>query len=137
MGTLTTILEWLIPAGGIGSVVAWLFSKTLRNLRTTKEVHDTYKELYENIKGTLIDLQDENKKLYKAISRLERVISHASTCRYYSNCPIKHELLREQAVDTKPKGRKRQHTDQGGQNGRIRDDPTSQDRTVDSGSGVG
>jgi chromosome segregation ATPase len=124
MEMLTSILQWLIPAGGLGTVVAWIFSKTLRQLRTTKEVHDTYKQLYENIKSTLTDLQDENKKLYRAVSKLERVISRASTCRhYFSDCPIKHELLREQEDGTKSKNRKRQHTSQGSEAEQIRADP--------------
>jgi hypothetical protein len=131
--TLTSILQWLIPSGGLGAIVAWLFSKTLRQIRTAKEVHDTYKQLYENIQGTLIDLQDENKKLYKAVSKLERVISRASACRYYSDCPIKHELLREQTVDTKPKSRKRQPANQGDEAGRIRADPGFDGGADDSG----
>ena len=67
---ITNLLQWLIPSGGLGAVLVWLTNKTLRNLRTTKEVHDTYKLLYENIRETLIELQNENNKLYKSISRL-------------------------------------------------------------------
>jgi hypothetical protein len=122
METLTTILQWLIPAGGIGSVVAWLFSKTLRNLRTTKEVHDTYKDMYETLDKTVKDLQNEIIHLYKEIERFRRAVARAPTCRYYDNCPVRHELLREQEVDTKPKGRKRQHTSQGNEANRIRAD---------------
>jgi hypothetical protein len=130
METLTSILQWLIPAGGIGSVVAWLFSKTLRNLRTTKEVHDTYKDMYETLDKTVKDLQNEIIHLYKEIERFRRAVARAPTCRYYDNCPVQHELLREQEVDTKPKGRKRQHTSQGSQDGRIRDDPGDEDGTI-------
>lgn len=123
METFTTLLQWLIPSGGLGAIVVWLLSKTLRKIRTTKEIHDTYKQLYENIKETLVDLQDENKKLYKAVSKLERTISHASTCRYYTDCPIRHELLREQEGSTKPVRHKRQYASQGGQESGIRASP--------------
>lgn len=90
--TLTTLLQWLIPAGGFGTVIVWLTSKNLRNVRTAKEVHETYKVLYENIQQTLIELQDENKKMYKVVARLERAVNRASVCRYYDHCPVRDEL---------------------------------------------
>lgn len=90
--TLSALLQWLIPAGGLGSVIVWLTSKNLRSARTAKEVHETYKLLYENIRNTLIELQDENKKMYKAVARLERAVNRASMCRYYDHCPVRVEL---------------------------------------------
>jgi hypothetical protein len=84
-------------------------SKTLRALKTTKEIHDTYKTMYEDLDETLIKLQDENKKLQKAVGRLERVISLAYTCRYYGDCPMRDELQRQKA-DAKPRGRNKSTT---------------------------
>ena len=133
MENITSILQWLIPSGGLGAIVVWLFSKTLRQIRTTKEVHDTYKHLYENIQGTLLDLQDENKKLYKAVSKLERAISRASTCRYFDACPIRDELHGEQKSDAKTGSRKRQCSDQGDQESRIRADPDVEREPPDTG----
>jgi hypothetical protein len=123
METLTNILQWLIPSGSLATVVVWLTSKTLRNLKKTEAVHDTYKKLYEDLKGTLIDLQDEINRLYKETNRLRQAVTKASTCIHYRDCPIKYELLREQEGDTKPKSRKRQHSNQGGQANGIRADP--------------
>ncbi|MBR8726485.1 hypothetical protein [Bacteroides pyogenes] len=103
--TLSTILQWLLPAGGLGSVIVWLTNKTLRNARTTKEVHETYKILYENIQQTLIELQDENKKMYKAMGKLERAVNRASVCRYYEHCPVRVELQDKQGKPvSKPRG---------------------------------
>ena len=65
--TLTDILQWLIPSGSLGAVVVWLTNKTLRNLRTAKEIHDTYKKMYEDVQVTLVEMQGDNKKLYRAI----------------------------------------------------------------------
>jgi hypothetical protein len=132
MATLIDIAQWLIPSGGLGAALVWFFSKTLRQIRTTREVHDTYKQLYENIQGTLVDLQDENKKLYRAVSKLERAISRASSCRYYANCPIGHELWREREVDAKPPRSKRQSGNPGDSDDDISVDPGLEGATVDS-----
>jgi hypothetical protein len=132
-GTLIDIAQWLIPSGGLGAALAWFFSKTLRQIRTTREVHDTYKQLYENIQETLVDLQDENKKLYRAVSKLERAISKASSCRYYADCPIGRELLREREADTKPSRRKRQPGAAGDPDGAVRADPGIESAAGDSG----
>lgn len=114
MDSISNLLQWLIPSGGLGAVLVWLTNKTLRNLRTTKEVHDTYKVLYENIRETLIELQNENNKLFKSVSRLERAISRAPACKYYANCPISDELQQHQADNPKPKQRgKRQPRNKG------------------------
>lgn len=101
MDTLTSLLQWLIPAGSLGSLLVWLTSRTLRQTRTAKEVHETYKTLYDNISQTLIELQGDNQRLYKAVSRLERAIHRSSTCRYVSHCPVRLEL-QEQSHRAKP-----------------------------------
>ncbi len=43
--SLITLLQWLLPTGSVGAVIVWLTSKTLRQARTAKEVHDTYKAM--------------------------------------------------------------------------------------------
>jgi hypothetical protein len=57
------VLEWLVPAGGLGSVAVWLTSRTLRHLRTAKEVHDTYKTVYEDVSTEIRELRGEVAKL--------------------------------------------------------------------------
>jgi len=90
--TLLSLLQWLIPSGGLGAVVLWLTNKTLRQVRTAKEMHDTYKVMYEDTKQTLVDIQYEKKELHKVISRLERAINRCFSCRYYDSCPAINEL---------------------------------------------
>lgn len=90
------VLQWLIPTGTMGGMVAWFTNKVIRNTRTVKEVHDTYKEMYGNTRETLLELQNDNKRLYRAVSRLERTISKAAACVHYSVCPLRSEL-QEQA----------------------------------------
>lgn len=128
--TLINILQWLIPSGGLGAVIVWLTNKTLRNVRTAKEVHDTYKALYDDLRQTLIQLQDENKKLYKVVSRLERAVSKAPRCRYYDTCPIRDELRDNPEISGKPKGNKRQRSDK-----RNTDNENYSGSEVESGNG--
>lgn len=90
--SLITLLQWLLPTGSVGAVIVWLTSKTLRQARTAKEVHDTYKAMYEDVQGTLINLQHDNTLLHESILRLEATIRRATECRYYGTCPLRREL---------------------------------------------
>lgn len=94
---IAPILQWLIPSGGVGAVLVWLTNKTIRNLRTSKEVHDTYKTMYLDVQQTLNDIQDEKKKLYKMVSRFERALSRCFSCRYHDKCPAIIELQKHKA----------------------------------------
>ena len=90
--SMTAILQWLNPSESVEAVVVWLTNKTLRNVRTAKEVHDTYKAMYEDLQKTLIELRNENGNLYKRFARLEQIVSHAPVCRYWIQCPLRTEL---------------------------------------------
>lgn len=107
--TLYTLLQWLIPSGSLATVVVWLTNKTLRNLRSAKEIHDTYKTMYEDVKVTLIAISNEKKDLYAIVVRLERAVSKAPGCRYFdAACPVGRELRDYPEISGKPKGNKRQ-----------------------------
>lgn len=95
---LLTLIQWLIPSGGVGALLVWLTSRTIRSARTAKEVHDTYKQMYEDVQRTLIDLQHKNSQLYATLSRLEQAVSRATLCRYYgAACPLRSELQKHGA----------------------------------------
>ena len=119
---LTIFLTWLLPTGGLGGLFFYITSKRKRDAIVNKEVHDTYKKMYEDVHGTLIEIQDENKKLYKAVTRLEKAIARASTCRYYDSCPINAEL-HEQKGNNKSQNRNRQLARKGNKACNIRADP--------------
>ncbi len=110
---ILSILQWLVPSGALGGVVVWLTNRTLRQTRTIKEVHDTYKVMYNDVTETLIKVQDENKQanieLNKTIQQLNRTLQRAMRCRYYKQCPIRGELQKpEEHYADKPK---RQYSD--------------------------
>lgn len=97
---ITQILQWLLPSGFVGSLWVWLRHKENRKVLAAKERNDTYKEMYDNLSGTLIDLQNENIKLFKAVRDLNRTIQRASTCKHYANCPIRSELQKSGTINT-------------------------------------
>ena len=94
------ILQWLVPSGIAGSLWAWLRRRENNKVLAAKERNVAYKEMYDNLSGTLIDLQNENIKLYKAVRELNRTIQKASTCKHYGDCPIRHELQKSGTIDT-------------------------------------
>lgn len=94
------ILQWLVPSGIAGSFWAWMKWKENRKVLAAKERNDAYKEMYDDLSGTLIDLQNENIKLYKAVRELNRTIQKAGTCKHYADCPIRDELQKSGTIDT-------------------------------------
>ena len=97
--SLITLLQWLLPTGSVGAVIVWLTSKTLRQARTAKEVHDTYKQMYDDLHDQLLTLSNENKHIRSSLSRLERAVTKGATCRLWSQCPIRSELQRAPRTD--------------------------------------
>ena len=99
METIMQILQWLVPSGIAGSLWAWLRHRENSKVIAAKERNDAYKEMYDNLSGTLIELQNENIKLNKAVRELNRTIRKASTCRHYNDCPIRIELQKSGGID--------------------------------------
>lgn len=130
---ITTLLQWLIPSGGLGAVLVWLTNKTLRNLKTAKEIHDTYKFLYEDVSATLITLQDENNKLRENGSRNSRALARAASCKYYTICPINIELLYNQTTDVAKQSSKGQYRNKGNTGDSACDNPTIEGADSDTG----
>ena len=99
MDLVMQILQWLIPVGSAGTVFGWIFYRDLRKAREAKEKNDIYKDMYDNISGTLIELQNENKRLYKAVRQLNQTIQKATSCPHYADCPMRDELQKSPGID--------------------------------------
>lgn len=97
------ILMWFVPSGALW---VWLRQRENRKVLAAKERNDAYKEMYDDLSGTLIDLQNENIKLYKAVRELNRTIQKAGTCKHYADCPIRDELQKSGTIDTEPRQRR-------------------------------
>lgn len=115
--TILQILQWAIPSGGIGAAIAWIANRKAREAKTAKEVHDTYKTMYEDISTLLVETQKkyeetkeqiealgvENSRTRRALNRLSRAIEAIQVCPLRANCPVSGELsLDEEADEGKP-----------------------------------
>ena len=94
------VLQWLVPVGSAGTVIGCIFYRDLRKAREAKEKNDIYKDMYDNISGTLIELQNENKRLYKAVRQLNQTIQKATSCPHFASCPMRDELQKSERIDS-------------------------------------
>lgn len=121
--SILQILECLFGPGCFAAYWVWMKNKENRKLEASKQRDDTYKQMYDNLSGTLIDLQNENIKLYKAVRELNRTIQKATACPHYRDCPLRGEL-QEQAGSGAPDFRPLRQPAKRKKNGRMaRDDP--------------
>ena len=106
METILQILEWIIPAGGVGTAIGWFWNRKVSQAKSKKEVHDTFKQMYEDVSKALLSLQkkydelsekfNESKeseaRFIRAANRLSRAIEAIPLCDYHSQCPVLVEL---------------------------------------------
>lgn len=117
--TILQILQWAIPSGGIGAAIAWIANRKAREAKTAKEVHDTYKTMYEDISTLLVETQKkyeetkeqiealgaDNSRTRRALNRLSRAIEAIQVCPHRANCPVSGELSLDEEADDGKSGR--------------------------------
>lgn len=101
------ILLTAISSGTLFTGLSWWLNKRLRQAKTAKETQDVYKTMYENLRTTILKFQDENQKLYRAVARLERAVTQATTCKHYDDCPIREQLQKHRHPDADPRNTQR------------------------------
>ena len=124
--TLMQFLTWAIPSGGIGAAIAWIANRKVKAAESAKQVHDTYKSMYEDISRELLttqrkvddatkateDLRDENARTRRALNRLSKAIEAIQICPHRSSCPVSSELRLDEEdadpTDSAPRAKKRQ-----------------------------
>lgn len=106
METILQILQWALPAGGLGTAIGWFWNRRVNSARASKEVHDIYKVMYHDVSLELKHLREENEDygrkidklsregdgLRRAVNRLSRAIEAIPLCSYHSQCPVLSEL---------------------------------------------
>lgn len=111
--TILQYLTWAFPSGCIGAAIAWLANRGMRKTREAKEVHDTYKSMYEMVSQELLSLQKQVLELHgiidelnkekiktnRVLNRLTRAIEAIQLCSYSSNCPVRAELQAGEELD--------------------------------------
>lgn len=92
--SILQLLQWLVPTGGVGMLLGWITSTRLRHARTAKEVHDTYKTMYDDVHNELTKLAGENSDINLRLARLEQAIARGPGCHLWPHCPIRLQLQR-------------------------------------------
>lgn len=87
-----SLLQWLLPSGGIGMLLAWLTSRSIRRSRAEQAQHDAYRTMYGELRETLIQLNNDNQHLYVEVAHLKRALLRVQTCTYSRSCPVRREL---------------------------------------------
>lgn len=102
MDFLMQILGNLFPAGlgaAVGTAVGWLFNRRLSKARNGGDVDAAYMDNIQNLRSDLLNAINENRKLYRAIARLDRTVARATSCRHWNDCPVHNELQKSGADD--------------------------------------
>lgn len=114
METILQILQWAIPSGGIGAAISWFVNRKVNQAKSKKEIHDTFKKMYEDVSDLLLKIQNENEELHatvndllekdaltrRALNRLSRAIEAIPLCEYHAQCPVLGELRLDEGGGT-------------------------------------
>lgn len=114
METILQILQWAIPSGGIGAAITWIVNRKANQAKSKKEIHDTFKKMYEDVSDLLLKMQNENEELHatvndllekdaltrRALNRLSRAIEAIPLCEYHAQCPVLCELRLDENSST-------------------------------------
>lgn len=104
------VLMAAISSGTLFTGLSWWLNKKLRQAKAAKEIQDVYKTMYENLQSTILKFQDENQKLYRAVARLERAVTKATSCKHYDDCPVRDQLQEHRSAATDPRNTQRHAT---------------------------
>lgn len=100
MDFLMQILGSLFPAGlgaAIGTAFGWFFNRRLSKARNGGDIDAAYMDNIQNLRSDLLNSINENRKLYRAVARLDRTVARATACRHWNDCPIRGELQKSGA----------------------------------------
>lgn len=70
-----TLLQWLLPTGGIGTLLGWLVSSRLRRMREEKEEHESYRLMYHEAMDDFNQLRNEKRQLEREIAELKEDVA--------------------------------------------------------------
>jgi hypothetical protein len=110
-----SILVSALSGGGLVQLLNWWRQRRLQQARSGTDIDAAYMDNIQNLRSDLMKSIDENRKLYRAIARLDRTLARASACRYWEHCPVRIELQKSGKVsdltaDAAEPDRKPKHT---------------------------
>lgn len=99
MSELWNILTSVISGGLVVQVINWYLNRKLSKARRAGDIDATYIDNINMLRQELIKIQNENRKLYRAVARLDRTVAKATSCHHWDNCPVRHELQKSGTDD--------------------------------------
>ena len=111
---ILNILQWAILPGGIGTAIAWIANRKVKEAEQAKRIHDTFKEMYGDVIKELLakqkelndaaednakaieELNKENARTRYALNRLTRAIEAIQLCPHRASCPVSGELRNDE-----------------------------------------
>lgn len=111
---ILNILQWAILPGGIGTAIAWIANRKVKEAEQAKRIHDTFKEMYDDVSKELLakqkelndaaednakaieELNKENARTRYALNRLTRAIEAIQLCPHRASCPVSGELRNDE-----------------------------------------
>ena len=111
---ILNILQWAILPGGIGTAIAWIAKRKVKEAEQAKRIHDTFKEMYGDVCKELLakqkelndaaednakaieELNKENARTRYALNRLTRAIEAIQLCPHRASCPVSGELRHDE-----------------------------------------
>lgn len=111
---ILNILQWAILPGGIGTAIAWIANRKVKEAEQAKRIHDTFKEMYCDVSKELLakqkelndaaednakaieELNKENARTRYALNRLTRAIEAIQLCPHRASCPVSGELRHDE-----------------------------------------
>lgn len=111
---MLNILQWAILPGGIGTAIAWIANRKVKEAEQAKRIHDTFKEMYADVSKELLakqkelndaaednakaieELNKENARTRYALNRLTRAIEAIQLCPHRASCPVSGELCHDE-----------------------------------------
>lgn len=102
MEWIITALTYALPTGFLVSLATWLVNRKVFAAKGKKDEQNAFVEMYNELKKLLEDESAEKNRLYRAVSKLERAVSLIGNCKHVDNCPVRHELRKQEAANERP-----------------------------------
>lgn len=96
------LLQWALPAGFLGSVITWLFSRSLAKAKENQQWMEAYNKMLTDQSEMLKQQSNENKKQFESLVFLRRALARCNDCRYIGICPVAAELRKQKGCEGNP-----------------------------------
>lgn len=98
MYKLLDILQWAFPTGFSLVNLALVAALWIKNrAHIIADTRSTWQAIAESNNEALLKQNDQSRSLRQTLSKMEGILFRSVGCRYYSVCPVQHELPKYKA----------------------------------------